>query len=134
MGQLKIRFTEQIDTPALFILQQARLGPAKMILEWFTGKQVPGNHSVKLWVCWNLRNNGQDKGDVIVHEPYDTHSMITKVGYSKIKLTDSIIWLVLILSHSDTFVYFVSPQESSVLVCWVNSGNVYGEYFFTEEK
>ena len=40
-------------------------------------------------------------GDVVVHEPYDKHSMVTK--------------------------------ESSVLVCWVNSGDTFGEYYFVKD-
>ena len=40
-------------------------------------------------------------GDIVVHDPYDTHSMVTK--------------------------------ESSVLVCWVNSGDTFGEYYFVND-
>ena len=51
------------------------------------------------WLCKN--DSGPmhcQAGDVVVHEPYDKHSMVTK--------------------------------ESSVLVCWVNSGDTFGEYYF----
>ena len=39
-------------------------------------------------------------GDVVIHDPYDVHSMYTK--------------------------------ERSVLVCWVNSGDTFGDYYFVD--
>ena len=86
MRMLVILKTVTKDGALLPILQQVRLGPAKMILEWFTGEQV---HSVNPESLVSVKislypsyygNNDRDTGDVIVHEPYDTHSMITKVG------------------------------------------------------
>ena len=54
--------------------------------------------------AWLSRNDSgpvrRGAGDVVVHAPYDVHSMVT--------------------------------GEESVLVCWVNSGDTFGDYYFVD--
>ena len=56
--------------------------------------------------AWMSKNDSgllhKRAGDVIVHEPFDTHSMETR--------------------------------DSGVLVCWINWGDVFGEYYFVDSK
>ena len=54
--------------------------------------------------AWLSKNNSaharKKAGDVVVHDPYDAHAMVT--------------------------------GEKSVLVCWVNSGDTFGKYYFVD--